>query len=98
MRTACRAALAAAIGLFLAFGSASAQINPAKDDLPDPKRIYSPYVERTEADRNFAEGLFWGDTHLHTGYSTDAGMIGCKLGPEDAYRFARGEVPAGSPG
>ena len=61
-----------------------------KENVPKPK-IYSPYVERTVADKNFAEGLFWGDTHLHTGYSSDAGMIGNKLSPEDAYRFAKGE-------
>ena len=67
----------------------SQDINPAKV-LERPK-IYSPYVERTTNDANFAEGVYWGDTHLHTSYSTDAGMIGNTLGPEDAYRFARGE-------
>ena len=38
-------------------------------------------VERSQADANFGEGLYWGDTHLHTGYSTDSGMIGNKLTP-----------------
>jgi hypothetical protein len=61
------------------------------EDMPEPAKIYSPYVERTVADSNFAEGVYWGDTHLHTSYSTDAGMMGNKLGPEEAYRFARGE-------
>ncbi len=27
--------------------------------------------------------MFWGDTHLHTSYSTDAGMVGCRLSPAD---------------
>ncbi|MEQ1894440.1 MAG: DUF3604 domain-containing protein, partial [Planctomycetota bacterium] len=36
--------------------------------------------------------VFFGDTHLHTAYSTDAGMVGANVGPEDAYRFARGET------
>jgi len=74
-------------------GMALAQtgVNPGKADLPEPEKIYSPYVERTATDANFAEGLFWGDTHLHTRYSTDSGMIGNKLGPEEAYRFALGE-------
>jgi hypothetical protein len=74
-------------------GLAAAQtgVNPGKDDLLKPQKIYSPYVERTATDKNFAEGLYWGDTHLHTRYSTDSGMIGNKLGPEDAYRFALGE-------
>ena len=47
---------------------------------------YSPYPKQT-----FPNRVYFGDTHLHTSYSTDAGMLGCVLGPEDAYRFARGE-------
>ncbi|MEM7279403.1 MAG: DUF3604 domain-containing protein [Pseudomonadota bacterium] len=35
--------------------------------------------------------VFWGDTHLHTNLSMDAYTFGVTLGPEDAYRFARGE-------
>ena len=48
---------------------------------------YSPFINR-----KFPQRVFWGDTHLHTTYSPDAGMVGnFKLGPADAYRFARGE-------
>lgn len=61
------------------------------EDMPEPQKIYSPYVARTAADSNLAEGVYWGDTHLHTSYSTDAGLFGNPLGPETAYRFARGE-------
>ena len=61
------------------------------DNVPEPQKIYSPYVERTVSDSNLAEGVYWGDTHLHTNYSTDSGMLGNTLGPEEAYRFARGE-------
>jgi len=61
------------------------------DSLRQPPKIYSPYVARTASDANFAEGVYWGDTHLHTSYSTDAGMFGNTLGPDAAYRFARGE-------
>jgi hypothetical protein len=60
-------------------------------DFPEPVKNYSPYVERTVADSNLAEGVYWGDTHLHTSYSTDSGMLGNTLGPKEAYRFARGE-------
>jgi hypothetical protein len=35
--------------------------------------------------------VFWGDTHLHTALSFDAGAFGNRLGVEEAYRFARGE-------
>ena len=33
----------------------------------------------------------FGDTHLHSSWSTDAGMGGASLGPEVAYRASRGE-------
>jgi hypothetical protein len=49
-------------------------------------KSYSPY-----AARNFPNELLWGDSHLHTGLSFDAGTAGCILLPEDAYRFAKGE-------
>jgi len=61
------------------------------DSLRQAPEIYSPYVQRLAADASFAEGVYWGDTHLHTSYSTDAGMFGNTLGPDMAYRFARGE-------
>ena len=65
-------------------------------DAPPPvdrKVQYSPYPQQT-----FPNRVFFGDTHLHTSYSTDAGMIGNRLGPEDAYRFARGETVKSSTG
>ncbi len=50
------------------------------------KAPYSPY-----AGRNFPTRPFFGDTHLHTSFSMDAGAFGCRLTPKDALRFARGE-------
>jgi hypothetical protein len=78
--------------------SAFAQISPDSASLPEAQKIYSPYVERTARNSMFAEGLYWGDTHLHTKYSTDAGMVGNQLGPEEAYRFAKGEEVLSSTG
>lgn len=46
----------------------------------------------------FPERPFFGDTHLHTAMSFDAGMFGAKLGPVDAYRFAKGEEVTASSG
>ncbi|MDX2608441.1 MAG: DUF3604 domain-containing protein [Woeseiaceae bacterium] len=63
--------------------------NLLAQDAPPPKegeRTYSPYPEQI-----FPNRVFFGDTHLHTSYSTDAGMVGNSLGPDEAYRFARGE-------
>lgn len=54
---------------------------------------YSPFV-----DQYFPARIFWGDTHLHTQNSPDAGFLGNTLGPEEAYRFARGEEVTSSGG
>lgn len=54
--------------------------------IATPDQPYSPY-----ADRNFPTRPFFGDTHLHTAFSMDAGAFGARLTPRDAYRFARGE-------
>ena len=56
-------------------------------------RPYSPY-----ADRNIPERPLWGETHLHTGLSLDAGLFGNTLLPDDAWRFAKGEQVISSTG
>ena len=68
----------------------------AQEDIPSTQpgdRPYSPYPEQ-----NFPNQVFFGDTHLHTTYSADAGMVGNVLGPDDAYRFAKGETVTSSTG
>jgi hypothetical protein len=57
------------------------------------ERPYSPYAGGAIPTR-----LFWGETHLHTSFSMDAGAFGARLGPDDAYRFARGEEVTSSTG
>ena len=57
------------------------------------KPPYSPY-----ADRHFPERVYWGDTHLHTSFSMDAGAFGCRLRPRGAYRFAKGRGVTASSG
>jgi hypothetical protein len=51
----------------------------------DTAKNYSPYATTTHA-----TNVYWGDSHLHTGLSLDAGLFGNTLTPDDAYRFARG--------
>lgn len=54
---------------------------------------YSPYVK-------LPQQVLWGDTHLHTIYSFDAGTAGTRLTPADSYEFARGNevtTDAGQP-
>jgi len=57
------------------------------------KPPYSPY-----AGRNFPTRPLFGDTHLHTSFSMDAGAFGARLGPRDAYRFAKGDEITASSG
>ena len=90
-------ALALALGLSTV-ATAQTGVNPARDEVSSKPKIYSPYVARTVRNNNFAEGVYWGDTHLHTSYSTDAGMIGNTLPPEAAYKFALGEEVVTSSG
>jgi hypothetical protein len=42
--------------------------------------------------------VYFGDTHLHTALSIDAGTIGNRLGLEEAYKFTRGEEVTSSGG
>lgn len=57
------------------------------------KPPYSPY-----AGRKYPSRPLWGDTHLHTSVSFDAVAFGCRVGPEEAFRFARGEEVTSSTG
>jgi hypothetical protein len=59
----------------------------------DGHKGYSPYV-----DDNYPDNVYFGDTHLHSSFSTDAGFFGNRLGPEEAYRWAKGEVVTSSSG
>jgi len=62
--------------------------NPPREDLSnvDTRRPYSPYAGGAVPNR-----VFWGDTHLHTSFSMDAGAFGNRLGLEEAYQLARGD-------
>jgi len=75
--------------------NAFAQINPSQESLSGlyPGKSYSPYAQRS-----FPSRPLWGDTHLHTSLSVDAGLFGARLGLEEAYQFARGEEVVSSTG
>jgi hypothetical protein len=72
-----------------------AQIHPSEESLEGlyPGKTYSPYAKRA-----FPNNVYWGDSHLHTSLSLDAGMFGNTLGLEEAYRFSRGEEVVSSKG
>ena len=67
-------------------GDMFADQRPTKEGLKAVTAAqFSPYAGRT-----FPSQVYWGDTHLHTAVSVDAGTM-CRVGQEDAFRFARGE-------
>ena len=88
--------------VFLGFlaGSVSAEpspvgLIPVPEDAANVVRApsYSPY-----AGRNFPTQVYWGDTHVHTDMSLDANGFGARIGPDAAYRLARGEEVVSSTG
>ena len=85
-----------AIGLATVTTTAAGQEwQPAEEQLSKlySGKAYSPYAGRT-----FPERPLWGDSHLHTSLSMDAGGFGNRVGLRDAYRLARGEQIMASSG
>ena len=56
-------------------------------------RYYSPYAQR-----DFPTRPLFGETHLHTMASFDAGAFGARLTPRDAFRFGMGDEVVSSTG
>lgn len=90
------AAAAALCGspLALAGDGDAGQLTKEKAEKVFPaKAHYSPY-----AGRSYPTRPFFGDTHLHTSFSMDAGAAGARTTPDDAYRLAKGEQIMASSG
>ena len=62
------------------------QDEPAKATAPTTASIAR--CDHYDSNRS----LFWGELHVHTGLSGDAWRSSVRTTPDDAYRFARGEV------
>jgi len=84
-----------AAGLWLLPAWAQLPPPPDRQSMADvyTGKSYSPY-----AGRGFPGRIYWGDTHLHTAMSFDAGSFGNRLGIDQAYRFARGDEIISSTG
>ena len=92
MRTTTRTALGL---LALAPLAVAQEMTPDPETLSDafPAPSYSPYAVGQLPMRPL-----WGDSHLHTSTSFDAGAFGNRLDARAAYRFAKGEEVISSTG
>ncbi len=73
--------------MYLAAPLVAQDVLPEKEEYTAPKAEYSPY-----ANDHYPNNVYFGDTHLHSSWSTDSGMAGGTLGPDVAYRVSRGET------
>lgn len=60
--------------------------NALASQTTEADKQYSPHANNTQPNN-----VYWGDSHLHTGLSLDAGLFGNTVSIDDAYRLARGE-------
>ena len=73
------------VSLLIALPSAAQDAGtPTKQSLSSAYtgKAYSPYARR-----NFPERPLWGDSHLHTSHSMDAGLFGNRLPPSEGLSF-----------
>ena len=78
-----------ALGFMLSTGFIATAAPRTRPGLPTEGEVL--------AEEKIPNRVFFGDKDLHTSYSTDAGMIGNTLAPEEAYRFARGQTVTSRP-
>ncbi len=82
----------ALVAILSVVGIGSMTMSARADEAPPP-------WQRTEtradcADYSSLRSPFFGETHTHTAYSSDAVVGGTVAGPREAYRFAKGEAMA----
>ena len=68
----------------------------AKTSNNDSDPVQNQEVEAKKS--GFPEHVYFGDTHLHTDLSMDAGAFGNRIGMDEAYQFARGDQVTSSSG
>lgn len=78
--------------LFLLFACQKEIKKDAYENLP-----HSSVSSDADTDK-FPTEVYFGDTHLHTDLSMDAGAFGNRIGMDEAYQFARGDEVTSSSG
>ena len=81
------------LGLLVAGATQASDVLPDREQVQAPAADYSPYVND-----HHPIDVYFGDTHLHSSWSTDAGMAGATAGPDVAYRVSRGETVVSTTG
>ena len=80
------------VGLVLASCGGGNTHTPAGKDSAEATATTTTETSSQVPESTFPDKVLWGDTHLHTSWSADAGSAGTAVGPEDAVRFAMGEA------
>ena len=78
------------LAILLASCSREAPEAGANSQAQAEKSPGTPMADTSSQD--FPRQAWWGDSHVHTGWSADAGMDGAITSPEDGYRFALGQT------
>ena len=75
------------MGLTLALTSIPGLAQDNANSEQSASRAYSPYVDQTHPNH-----VYWGDSHLHTSYSWDAGLVGNTHEPGCGLPFRQGRT------
>ncbi len=76
--------------LFLFFAFIACK-NDKQTEAPSEKETSIETSSTEKETKGYPTKVYWGDTHLHTDLSMDAGAFGNRIGMDEAYKFARGE-------
>jgi len=71
---------------------AKAEQPPPRTERPPAKAEQPPPEEPVLATEPATKSAYFGDLHIHSRWSFDAYSMQVRVGPEDAYRYARGEA------
>ncbi|MBL7472712.1 DUF3604 domain-containing protein [Robertkochia sediminum] len=75
------------IALMLFISCKSEKKNDQIPEVSASSELATPQVRE-----NPLKDAYFGEEHLHTGVSMDAFIAGTRIGPDEAYRFAKGEA------